>query len=243
MSRWEDGFNDEWEDFDEFPERLHSEWPEETGTLIEPDEQPPESDENIHPEHRKLWQELQAEALTRLEAAAKTPTDFQKILEWWDKLDANRERRERYHEILRSGDALPLDYGSAENGAVFPDEIDHALAGQLQKGDFIDAIFNCPYEIHELVTDAGISAILKGLKEEQKELLFLWAVRFYSSTKIAALRGQSDRNIRKVRTTLLKQIHKKLLAAIQEKAGKNMPLTLEEKAFLAKNGKNSLDGK
>ena len=47
-------------------------------------------------------------------------------------------------------------------------------------------------------------------------------------------RQQSDRNIRKVRGTMLKKIRKNLLAALTEEANKQQPMTLLEKAFLAK---------
>ena len=101
-----------------------------------------------------------------------------------------------------------------------------------RKGDFIDSIFYCPYDIHELVTDDDISNILRRLNEDRKFLLFLWALRQYSSVRIAALRDQSDRNVRKVRNTMLKRIRKKLLAALTEKARSQQPLTLLEKEFL-----------
>ena len=29
------------------------------------------------------------------------------MIAWWDRLDANREQRERYHELSRSGDDVP----------------------------------------------------------------------------------------------------------------------------------------
>ena len=51
-----------------------------------------------------------------------------------------------------------------------------------------------------------------------------------------AIRGQSDRNIRKVRNTMLKKIRKKLLAALTEKVQAQQPLTLLEKEFLSENG-------
>ncbi len=189
-------------------------------------------------ERKKLKRELQAEALSRLEDAARTVSDFEKVVAWWDKLDANRERRERYHELSRSGDDLPLDYGAAKDGLFFPDTLNDVLEKQLRKGDFIDAIFYCPYDIHELVTEENLSIILKELSEEQKELLFLCAVRLFSSTRIAVIRGQTDRNIRKVRVTMLKKIRKKLLPALLEKAKKEQPLTLLEKVFLIDNDIN-----
>jgi len=189
------------------------------------------------PERKKLKRELRAEALARLEDAARTQRDFENVIAWWDKLDANRERRERYHELSRSGDDVPLDYGASANELFFPDTLNDVLEKQIRKGDFIDAIFYCPYDIHELVTEEYLSEILLELKEDHKELLFLWAVRLFSSTRIAAIRQQSDRNIRKVRNTMMKKIRKELLSALTDKAEKQLPMTLVEKAFLSDIGK------
>lgn len=189
------------------------------------------------PERKKLKRELRAEALARLEDAARTQRDFEKVIAWWDKLDANRERRERYHELSRSGDDVPFDYGASANELFSPDTLNDVLEKQIRKGDFIDAIFYCPYDIHELVTEEYLSEILLELKEDHKELLFLWAVRLFSSTRIAAIRQQSDRNIRKVRNTMMKKIRKELLSALTDKAEKQQPMTLMEKAFLSDNGK------
>lgn len=175
------------------------------------------------PEKKKLKRELNAIALARLEDAARTAEDFKEVIVWWDRLDANRERRERYHEILRSGDALPLDYG-ASNG----DFLNNVIEKQILKGEFIEAIFNCPYDIHELVTGAAVSFTLKALKDKQKELLYLLAIRQYSTSKVAALRGRTDRNIRKVRNTMLTNIRKKLYIALQGEAD----ITLLEIWFL-----------
>ncbi len=200
------------------------------------EEHPIEDDvDDEEPERKKLQRELRAEALARLEDAARTTRDFEKVVAWWDKLDANRERRERYHELSRNGDDVPLDYGSSANDLFFPDYLNDVLEKQIRKGDFLDAIFNCPYDIHGLVTEEYLCQILSDLDENHKELLFLCAVRLFSSTRIAAIRGQSDRNIRKVRGTMLKKIQKKLLAALLEKHGKQQPMTLLEKDFLADN--------
>lgn len=189
------------------------------------------------PERNKLKRELRAEALARLEDAARTQRDFENVIAWWDKLDANRERRERYHELSRSGDDVPLDYGASANELFFPDTLNDVLEKQIRKGDFIDAIFYCPYDIHELVTEEYLSEILLELKEDHKELLFLWAVRLFSSTRIAVIRQQSDRNIRKIRNTMMKKIRKELLSALTDKAEKQLPMTLVEKAFLSDIGK------
>lgn len=51
--------------------------------------------------------------------------------------------------------------------------------------------------------------------------------------KIAKLRGQSDRNIRKVRNTMLKRIHKKILPYLKDREEKGFSMTGEERTFLA----------
>lgn len=202
-------------------------------TEAEAKENPIEDDEQS--ERKLLKRELKAQALKRLEDSARTVSDFKNVSAWWDRLDANRERRERYHEILRSNDDIPLEYGASTDAQCFPDALNGMLEKQNRRGDFLDAIFCCPYEINELVTEEYISEILFGLNEEQKFLLFLYAVRQYNSAKIAAIKGQSDRNIRKVRGTMLKRIRKKLLAELDEKVHKQQSLTLIEKRFLEDN--------
>ena len=179
--------------------------------------------------NKTLRRDLQAQALLRLEQSARDTKDFENIISWWDKLDANRERRERYHEISRSGEQLPLDFGAVKEGLIFP--VNSVLDKQIQEGDFIDFIFYCPYQIHELVTLEYISEILKELSVNHKELLFLYAVNGYSTAKIAIIKGQSDRNIRKIRNTIIKKIHKKMLISLKNKKDKHN-LTLNEKEFL-----------
>lgn len=44
------------------------------------------------PERKKLKRELEREALTRLEEAAKTQDDFQNVTYIWNRLDSNRKR-------------------------------------------------------------------------------------------------------------------------------------------------------
>ena len=188
------------------------------------------------PERKLLKREFRAQALKRLEDSARTLKDYKNLVAWYDRLDANRQRRERYHELFRSGDDVPLDYGASEDAQCFPDTLNDVLKRQERKGDFIHTSFYCPYDIHELVTDADMSVILRELNEDYKFLLFLSALRQYSSVKIAAIRGQSDRNIRKVRNTMLKKIRKKLLAVLTEKVQAQQPLTLLEKEFLKENG-------
>ena len=67
---------------------------------------------------KRLKRELRVEALCRLEDAARTAEDFAVVVEEWNKLDRNRERRERDHENLR-GD-VPLEYQAVPEPKIVP---------------------------------------------------------------------------------------------------------------------------
>lgn len=60
-----------------------------------------EEEEAAPTSEKRLKRQIQAEALARLEDAARTEDDFRYIVGEWDRLDRNRERRERDHENLR----------------------------------------------------------------------------------------------------------------------------------------------
>ena len=234
MDEWENGLSDEYEQ--EESSDLQRELALEREAALDLEIERDEQRSRTKPEplaKKKLKRELEQETLARLESAARTVSEFENVIAWWDRLDANRERRERYHEVSRSGDDLPIDYGASEDGLRFPNMMNSVLEKQRQQGDFIDTIFNCPYEIHELVTEPYMSKVLFELSDDHKEILYFSAVRMYSSIKIAELRGQSDRNIRKVRNTMLKKIYKKILPYLKEREEKGLSMTMEERAFLA----------
>ena len=144
-------------------------------------------------------------------------------------LDANRERKERYHEIGRSD--VPLEWGMSPDEIVIPAPIRHVFWKQILKGDFLDAIYDCPFEIHELVTDEDISKAIFALKDVQKELLYQLAIKGYSCQLIAACREQTDRNIRKIRDTMLKKLRKSFMQALQNRVDNHISLTKTEQIF------------
>lgn len=189
--------------------------------------------------HEKLKRELEREALTRLEDAARTTEDFESVVAWWDRLDANRERKERGHEVGRSD--IPLEWGSSVD-VVVPDPLRYASWRQVLKGDFLDVISDCPYEMHHLVEDKDISELIHKLSENHKEVLYYHAVRMYDAARIAAIRGQTERNIRKLQALLLSNLRKKLLVKLTDREKKGLPMTTTERAFLNGNKKTALDG-
>ena len=210
----------ELEHFDEMELELHP---------IKDDDIQPEDE---HPNKTMLKRELRAIALKRLEDGARTVSDFEEVIKEWDHLDSNRERKERYHEIGRENidskkDVAPL-------AIVIPTPINHAYWRQLMKGDFIDIISNCPYEMHNSLSDEDYSKIIYDLKDDHKELLYFLYLRDFTTNQLAALRNQSDRNIRGVRSTILGQIEKKVLMILVDRHIEAFPFTMEELDFLTR---------
>jgi len=104
---------------------------------------------------------------------------------------------------------VPLEWGASPQSVIIPNPIQHVYWKQIMLGEFLDVIFDCPFEMHELVTDTDISNAIMELKDTQKEVLYYLAMRQYSCQQIAYIRGQSDRNIRKVRDTPHKEAAQK----------------------------------
>ena len=177
---------------------------------------------------KRLKREIRAEAVRRLEEAARTEKDFQAVVEEWNKLDRNRERRERDHENLR-GD-VPLEYQVVPEPKLIPRWMNNPAYRQLMAGDFLDVLFDCPYEMHQLSADPFISGMIENLSEEHKEVLYFLSLRLYSTTRLAAIRGQSDRNIRKLRKTIRKKLQRQMYDHLCSKPENG--LTLRERRFL-----------
>ena len=179
-----------------------------------------------------LHREARALAIRRIEESARTESDFENVLYWWDKLDENRERRERDHEIGRS--SVPLEWGADElylsdrNFSSLP-SYDMILRRLLLAGDFLDFIFDHSETIHELVSDADLSKILKELKPHLKNMLYYLFLRDYSTTEYAESIGQSDRNIRGIRETALKKIRKLYGGILTYRKEHSLPMTLDQK--------------
>lgn len=178
-------------------------------------------------------------AISRLEESARTEEEFANVISWWDKLDDNRERGERYHEVGRS--EVPLEWHASDYILPGNANYDMVLWQQILAGDFIDYIFDEPDYIHELVRSQDLCLILKNMKEHQKQLLYYVVVRSYSTLQYAELNGKTDRNVRGVRETAIKQIRKKYKTALETRL-LHLPwtLTLDEKYFL-ENGVRTKD--
>ena len=177
-----------------------------------------------------LHREARALAIQRIEESARTEADFENVLYWWDKLDANRERKERDHEIGRS--TVPLEWGADEWYLSTRPSYDMILRRLMLAGDFLDFIFDSPETLHELVTDIDLSEILQELKPHLKNMLYYLFLRDYSTAEYAESIGQTDRNIRGIRETALKKMRKLYGGILTYRKENSLPMTIDEKYFL-----------
>lgn len=148
---------------------------------------------------------------------------------WWDRLDANADRRYRYHVTGRSD--VPLEWSAAPGQVIVPEPIYHVFWQQIIKGDFLDAVFDCPFEMHKLIENDYIANAVFELKHIHKEALYYSAIRQYSNQKIAHIRSQTDRNILKAKNTILKKLRKKLYVSLRQRQQMNLRLSQKKTVF------------
>ena len=183
---WDDALED-----DTLAQELAQERAVELESELEQDERPIDYDAELEDAEeeaaptsgKRLKRELRAEALRRLEDVARTAEDFAVVVEEWNKLDRNRERRERDHENLR-GD-VPLEYQAVPEPKIVPRWLNNPAVRQLCSGNFLDILFDCPYEMHQLTANAFLSGMIEELSEEHKEILYFLSIRLYSTTQLA----------------------------------------------------------
>lgn len=179
---------------------------------------------------KRIAQSVREEALRRLELSARTTMEFQTLVHWYDRAEQSRMRRERRYENLR-GDT-PLEYDALAEGDILPISMSQPTFRQICRGEFDDYLANCLFEMHDLTDRAHIRKIIKNLKLDHKEIVYFLGVRLYSTQKLADLRGQSERNVRKVRDTVRRRIHRKLYEALMELAESGGELIHMEQDFL-----------
>jgi hypothetical protein len=162
------------------------------------------------PERTRLKRELAAEALCRLEEAARTAEQFESVTKWWDRRDENRERRERYHEQRISNDMFDWN---------FPDLVAY-------EEDFLNIIFSCVCQMHNLTEDSNVSRLVKKATEKQKAVFFPRFIR-----RIANCHGMTDRNVRKLTDKMIENAQKRLFETLSKVRTKAL-LSKRQRLFL-----------
>ena len=179
---------------------------------------------------KRIAQSIREEALRRLELSARTVSEFQVLVDCYDREEQSRMRRERRYEALRGN--VPLESGAIPEGHLFPRSLSQPNFRQICRGEFDDYLCTCLFEMHDLTERAHLREIVMNLKLDHKEILFFLGIRLYPTQKLASLRGQTERNIRKVRDTVRKRIHRRLFAALMELQNNGDELIHLEQNFL-----------
>ncbi len=125
-----------------------------------------------------------------------------------------------------------MEWGADELYQSDRPSYDMILRRLMLASDFLDFIFDSPETIHELISDADLSKILKELKLHLKNMLYYLFLRDYSAAEYAESIGHSDRNIRGIHETAQKKIHRLYGGILAYRKENNLPMTLDEKYFL-----------
>lgn len=158
------------------------------------------------------------EELIRIEEAARTEEDFKKLAkEWWDRLDSNRERRERYHEQRMTDEMFDWDI----------------FAKQMRRDkDFINEFFMCICEMHNLIDDPDISRLIDKATDKQKKVFFPRVIVGCSTDKISHCHEMTDRNVRKLIDLMLDNIREELYDILTKRSDEGVFLIYEQRRFL-----------
>ena len=179
-----------------------------------------------------LREQINLTAVEHIAKIAVTEEEFALVIREMDRLDRNRERRERYHEIGRED--IDQEVQCARDHYICPEWMGAPMARLLRSGQFLDYFYDCPYEMHKLVADSAISDMVDGLKENQKEVLFYLALRLYSTAQAAEMTDKTDRNVRKIRDTYTRKLQKQLYEVLSAKQKNGQSLSLREQEFIEK---------
>ncbi|MBQ8622555.1 MAG: hypothetical protein IJ422_09640 [Oscillospiraceae bacterium] len=173
-----------------------------------------DSDRSTAERRKRIAESVRKEALRRLELSARTLSEFQVLVDCYDREEESRMRQERRYEVLR-GD-VPLESGALPGGHILPHSMSQPAFRQICRGEFDDYLNTCLFAMHDLTEREHLREIVMNLKLDHKELLFFLGIRLYSTRLLAKMRGQTERNIRKVRDTVHRRIQRKLFAALTE---------------------------
>ena len=175
-----------------------------------------------------LMRESREVALANIEDAARTKNDFKKVGIIWDE----RDRIEKWRVDKQEEPSADPKAIKERFGIIIPQPIGHQYWRELLSGNFLDVIHDCPHELHELTASRPIYDLTKELDENRKEILYYWAIRLWTPQRIAAYRGQTDRNIRKVYNKMIDEMRGKLYKRLIPRYKAGEPLTHRQREFV-----------
>ena len=177
-----------------------------------------------------LQREARHEALLIIEESARTEEEYDKVTILWDCIGMIEGWRVAKQET-RSMDSL-IEYKLKPADTIIPPPLEHEWWRNLLNGKFIDLIYDCPHEISELTSSVQIHDLTKKLDEKQKEILYYLAIRQWTPQRLAVMRGQTDRNIRKVYNKMIEDMQHKIYERLYPRYVQYWNLTTSQVAFI-----------
>ena len=165
---------------------------------------------------KRLAKSMREEALRRLELSARTTAEFQNVVEWYDREEKSRMRKERRYEVTQ-GDML-IEAILSDGGNIVPNSMGRPTFQQICRGEFDDFLANCIFRMHDLTEREYLRQIILNLKQDHKENLYFLGIR--------------RKSVRKVRGTVHRKLQKQVYEALRELDCQNEALTLQEQRFL-----------
>ena len=190
----------------------------------------PQDNRSAAERRKRVSKAVREEALRRLEEAARTTADFQLLTQTYDREEQSRMRKERRHENLSEDPCAKTQ--QTFDGTIFPRWLGTPVQRQLNRGQFDDYLADCYFTMHDLTAKEHLRSLILRLKAEHREIVFFLYIRLYSAQLLAKLRGQTDRNIRKVRDTVRRKLWRMLYAELTEMQQRGASLTHQEQKFL-----------
>lgn len=179
----------------------------------------------------RISQSVRDEALRRIEMAARTTEEYLCVTAEYDRRDKSRERKERRYEVL--GEETAIENAILSDQPILPTWLNNPTYRQICRGYFLDYLANCPFEMHNLFAKNYLRRPIMELKPDQKIILYLLGIKQLTPQQLAAVRGQTDRNIRKIRDRMLTRIQSAMYRDLLRMQHAGISLTQREKQFLA----------
>lgn len=179
----------------------------------------------------RVSQSVRDEALRRIEMAARTTEEYLCVTAEYDRRDKSRERKERRYEVL--GEETAIENAVLSDQSILPTWLNDPTYRQICRGYFLDYLANCPFEMHDLFAKNYLRRPIMELKPDQKIILYLLGIKQLTPQQLAAMRGQTDRNIRKTRDRMLVRIQTAIYQDLLRMQHAGISLTGREKRFVA----------
>ena len=128
-----------------------------------------------------LTQAIIAESISRLEDAARTQTEFENVVEWWDKRD------KRIQDALDKK-IMPIAHETFDKGLYRSGDYrkKNVFGGRSHyHEDFLNPLFSCICRMHNLTDDSDLSKLIDKATDKQKAVFFPRVIKNCTPQKIA----------------------------------------------------------